>query len=317
MNGRRRGAGKARWFAFSLTVVLLMAVIHPAALSAAPASKTYTITGLIDCGRASGQACEFGDTIRVRTIDLTGHEQVIVVDITWIKKVLASFQQDDEIILEIEERPDGGYQAINLTQPDKTKVTAKKDEDDKPNTVLSGPKLEIDDVTVTQTQFLAWNIRNLDPDGNGNLASKVLTVSDIPGEVLTVSAIPIEVPTVTATFTVYVLPPSDSPVTVRFKTRDGSAVGGSECDFDTDYISRSGTLTFAPGQSKKTIDVTVCPGFGGEENTEQFFVDLTQPQNAAFGDPLGVGTIEPGEGCIGRNDDDDVADGFLAKLGRC
>lgn len=308
MNRGGRGAGLVPWFSFALSAVLLVAVLHPAALYAAPISKILTITGLIDCGRASGQACEFGDTIRVRTTDLTGREQVIVVDITWIKKVLPSFQQDDEIVLEIEEWPGGGYQAVNLTQPDKTKVTVKKDEEDKPNTVSSTPKLEIDDVSVTQNLLLLRDNRDFDPFGDDLLVSKVLTVSGIP----------IEVPTVTATFTVLLLPPSDSPVTVRFKTRDGSAVGGSECDFDTDYISTSGTLTFSPGQSKKTISVEVCPGFGGEEDTERFFVDLTQPQNAGFGDPLGVGTIEPGEiPCFGRNDDDDVTDGFLAKMTRC
>jgi hypothetical protein len=45
--------------------------------------------------------------------------------------------------------------------------------------------------------------------------------------------------------------------------------------------------------SDKTFDVEVCPWDFEDDTNETFFVDLTNPQNAGFGDPLGVGTIIP------------------------
>jgi hypothetical protein len=73
-------------------------------------------------------------------------------------------------------------------------------------------------------------------------------------------------------------------------------------------------LNFSPGQTRKTIDVTVCPAIipgGGEE---QFTVELSQLEGARFGDTRGVGTILPGD-CFGH-DRDDVTDGELSKLWR-
>ncbi len=54
------------------------------------------------------------------------------------------------------------------------------------------------------------------------------------------------------TFTVTLSAASDAPVTVTYATADGSATiaGG-------DYQAATGTLTFAPGQTSKTITVLV------------------------------------------------------------
>jgi hypothetical protein len=72
--------------------------------------------------------------------------------------------------------------------------------------------------------------------------------------------------------------------TVRWETEDGSAIAGS------DYGSASGALTFAPGQSVKTIALKVLGDVSNEIN-EFFKVRLSSPVGATLGDAVGVITI--------------------------
>ena len=99
-----------------------------------------------------------------------------------------------------------------------------------------------------------------------------------------------------ATFTVTISHPHPGfEVRVAYATRNGTAraVAGACGTVSTagspDYLSRSGTLVFASGETTKTIDVPVC--FDRlEEGAETFFVDLTPVLNAtAVGS--GTGTI--------------------------
>ena len=73
-------------------------------------------------------------------------------------------------------------------------------------------------------------------------------------------------------------------VTVNYATGDGSAAAGS------DYDATSGTLTFAPAESSKTVDVPVN-GDTTDEFDENFTVTLSAPTNATVGDGTGTGTI--------------------------
>jgi hypothetical protein len=54
---------------------------------------------------------------------------------------------------------------------------------------------------------------------------------------------------------------------VMFATSDGTAV------HNIDYIAASGTLTFSPGQTSKTVDVTAKPG--NKTTTKTFYLNLT------------------------------------------
>ena len=54
------------------------------------------------------------------------------------------------------------------------------------------------------------------------------------------------------TFTVTLSAAYDQPVTMSFQTANGTATTG-----DADYVARSGTLTFAPGETTKTITIEV------------------------------------------------------------
>jgi ELWxxDGT repeat protein len=74
--------------------------------------------------------------------------------------------------------------------------------------------------------------------------------------------------TSTARFTVRLTPASTSAVTVNYATADATAHAGS------DYDAVSGTLTFAPGETSKTIEVAVH-GDSEDENDEAFLLTLT------------------------------------------
>ena len=78
----------------------------------------------------------------------------------------------------------------------------------------------------------------------------------------------------------------DQPVTVSFRTADGTATTA-----DGDYVATAGTLTFAPGETTKTITVEV-KGDGKREPDEAFAVDLFGAgSNASIVDATGLGTI--------------------------
>jgi hypothetical protein len=87
-----------------------------------------------------------------------------------------------------------------------------------------------------------------------------------------------------ATFAVRLSAPRTVPVTVAWKTTDGSAKAGS------DYNGASGSLTFPPGTTLRTIPITIR-GDTALENSEIFYVDLSAPSGASIADARGVGTI--------------------------
>ena len=64
---------------------------------------------------------------------------------------------------------------------------------------------------------------------------------------------------------------------------------------NNDYIAKTGTLTFAPGETTKTITIEV-KGDSKKETNETFYLDLFGlSSNALFTKNRGIGTI--------RNDD--------------
>jgi hypothetical protein len=85
-------------------------------------------------------------------------------------------------------------------------------------------------------------------------------------------------------FTVHLSNPSAVPVSVNYATADGTATAGS------DYTANSGTLTFAPGETSKTISISTIDD-AIDEFDETFNVNLSNPNNAQFGDDQGEGTI--------------------------
>lgn len=86
------------------------------------------------------------------------------------------------------------------------------------------------------------------------------------------------------TFTVGLSSASTREITVNYRTIDLGAKAGS------DYVAASGQLTFAPGQTSKTITIDVVADAVPESN-ESFYVALSGATNATLINTLGVGTI--------------------------
>ena len=78
--------------------------------------------------------------------------------------------------------------------------------------------------------------------------------------------------------------PSNKTVTVNYSTANGTAKAGS------DYQAASGKLTFAPGETSKSILVPVKGDRLGEPD-ETFVVKLQRAKNATIADGQGVVTI--------------------------
>jgi hypothetical protein len=68
-------------------------------------------------------------------------------------------------------------------------------------------------------------------------------------------------------------------------------VNGTATTGDNDYVARTGTLTFAPGQTTRTITIEVKSD-GKKEADETFYLDLFGlSSNALFSKNRGIGTI--------------------------
>ena len=109
-----------------------------------------------------------------------------------------------------------------------------------------------------------------------------LPAVSISGAAVTASA----TSSTTATFTVNLSGPSNLTTTVNYTTADGTAQAG------TDYAATSGTLTFSPGATQQTINVTVdaAPWY---DVSKTFSVQLSAASNAsiASGQGQATGTI--------------------------
>ena len=90
----------------------------------------------------------------------------------------------------------------------------------------------------------------------------------------------------TVDFAVTLSRASTEPVTVGYETSDGTATHGE------DYVAASGTLTFARGETEKTVSVTVLDD-DIDEGEETFTLMLSTPSsgNAFLADPSATGTI--------------------------
>ena len=100
-------------------------------------------------------------------------------------------------------------------------------------------------------------------------------------------------------FTVTLSAVSGQQTTVAFTTAPGSATAGAACGGNVDYVTTSGTLTFAAGATTQTITVPVCGDLVFEPN-ETFFVNLSGATNSTIpAGTQGVGTITNDDGAPG------------------
>ena len=90
------------------------------------------------------------------------------------------------------------------------------------------------------------------------------------------------------TFTVRLNHASQTRVTVDYATSNGTATAGS------DYTATSGTLTFAPGETSKTVQVHIYDD-DAEDDRETFTLTLSNPTGATLADASATGTIRNSE----------------------
>ena len=93
---------------------------------------------------------------------------------------------------------------------------------------------------------------------------------------------------------------STGTVTVEYATSDGTAVAGS------DYTATSGTLTFQPGETEKTVSVPVLED-DHDEGSETLTLRLSNAQGARIADGEATGTI---------TNDGAIPEAWLARFGR-
>ena len=91
-----------------------------------------------------------------------------------------------------------------------------------------------------------------------------------------------------------------SETSVDYATADGTATAGS------DYTAASGTLTFAPGETGKTVSVTVLDD-AHDEDSETMTFTLSNPSGAVVADGEATGTI---------TNSDAMPKAWLARFGR-
>jgi hypothetical protein len=89
----------------------------------------------------------------------------------------------------------------------------------------------------------------------------------------------------TEVFKVNLNAPSAVPVTVHYGTVNATAIGGK------DFTAASGTLTFAPGQTLKTVSIPTVNN-AVVNPTKLFKLALSNVTNATLLGSVGVGTIQ-------------------------
>jgi hypothetical protein len=92
--------------------------------------------------------------------------------------------------------------------------------------------------------------------------------------------------TANAVFTITLGAPAAATVKVTWETGAGGTATAGD-----DYLARAGTVSFAPGQTSRTVSVPVV-GDAAAEGDETFFVNLTSAANAVIVDGQARGTVQ-------------------------
>jgi Calx-beta domain-containing protein/WD40 repeat protein len=146
---------------------------------------------------------------------------------------------------------------------------------------------EPDEMFTVDLANAAGNATIADPQAIGTILNDDQVVIELPGRISIndVSQAEGNASQTAFPFTISLDQAESAPVTVDFSTADGTATAPS------DYVAGSGTVTFAPGETAKTVRVQVN-GDTIKEANESFSVNLTNVAgNATIADGHAVGTI--------------------------
>jgi len=147
---------------------------------------------------------------------------------------------------------------------------------------VKGDTLDEANETFSVNLSGATNATIADSQGIGTI------VDDDPTPSLTINDVSLtegsSFQTKSATFTLTLSAASGQTITVHYATANGTATAGS------DYVAKSGTVTFNAGTTTQTISITVN-GDSTREANETFFVNLSSPTNVTLARTQAVGTI--------------------------
>ncbi len=144
---------------------------------------------------------------------------------------------------------------------------------------------------LDEEPFETVNLSIIGVDGGATIGSPANTVINIedddPPPVMNISGLNItegNQNNVVAQVNLNLLVPSGRNVTVNYATANGTAVS------PTDFLAASGQITFAPGETSKTIPVTII-GDTIFEPDETFQVQISNAVNAVIGNATATVTI--------------------------
>lgn len=140
-------------------------------------------------------------------------------------------------------------------------------------------------VTLSNPRFATLDV---------DVATVTITNDDVGGATLSIDDAAVSEGTLgtkNLTFTVSLSEAAEAAVTVDYATLDATAVSsGLAASGGMDYVASSTTLTFAPGETQKLINVTIN-GDALNEADETFTIELINAVGATVADPQGTGTI--------------------------
>jgi hypothetical protein len=125
------------------------------------------------------------------------------------------------------------------------------------------------------------------PDGGvlGSPATATVTINDndviVPVAAFASGSVTVEEEVGVVYLTVNIAPATTVTVTVGYATSAGTAAPGD------DYSAASGTLTFAPGVTSRTIPITIVDD-DEVEGDQSFSVILSNPNGLTLGNPAAV-----------------------------
>jgi len=150
-----------------------------------------------------------------------------------------------------------------------------------PVTIVNDALAEDDETFTLNLSNATGGIAIADPSGTATIQN------DDPDPTVSVanaSVLEGDTGTTTLSLPVTLSGPAGHEIDVDYTTSDGTATAGN------DYLAKSGTLVFAPGETTKLIEVTV----NGDilvEGDETVTVTLSAPFNADLGTSVATGTI--------------------------
>jgi VCBS repeat-containing protein len=164
----------------------------------------------------------------------------------------------------------------------------------------------VDGLATGSTLQDVFRYEATDGDGDSSVTTLTITidgVTEVGGSAaFSVNDVTVNEGAGTATFTVTKTGSTNLASTVDVSFADVTAITTGTGD-ELDFSATATTLTFAAGDTTKTVTVTINDD-GVYEGSETFEVNLTNATGATISDAQGIGTIlDDGTGSGGTNDD--------------